>query len=187
MKKIIFILASIVITGTGFYGCKKGENDPTISLKSRDGRITAKWKLTKIEGSESWTVWVPYSIVTTAITYDGSMYTETDSPGGRSSGTGAYEMTIDKKGKVSWASNYTQTAPSIAPADVRSGAGHWQWLNSNKNKDHLIIDGSGDLFGGGLLYVDRLTGKELVLKYTAKNVNDLSASSEDYTYTFAKQ
>jgi len=68
ISKRIFIalLSALVITG---YSCKKGENDPGFSLKTRKGRITAEWKLKEgqiieetIEGS---------SFSTKVISFDG--------------------------------------------------------------------------------------------------------------------
>ena len=45
-KNILFIALSLVVGSTVLTGCKKGENDPFLSLKSRDARITELWKLT---------------------------------------------------------------------------------------------------------------------------------------------
>lgn len=198
MKKTIFILSAIVLVGLAFDGCKKGEGDPFLSLKTRDGRITAKWKLTKIVGTDISTnvVGTITYVTTDAISFDGTTYsdiaTTTASSGPAPSavttgGTGTYEMTIDKHGKVTWSTTYTKTAPTTAPADVRTGEGHWQWLSSDKRKDNLLIDGSGTLFSGGLDDVYELKGKELVLKYTYKTVNGGQTTSYDDTYTFTKQ
>ena len=52
MKKVILFLLAVILTGIGFYGCKKGPNDPTISFKSRKSRVTGDWKLTS--GSETY-------------------------------------------------------------------------------------------------------------------------------------
>ena len=41
-KILIAILSVFVVTG---YSCKKGENDPGFTLKTRKARITAEWKL----------------------------------------------------------------------------------------------------------------------------------------------
>ena len=50
MKNLKIALFVVLAATFILPSCKKGENDPFISLKSRDARITAKWKLTKIEG-----------------------------------------------------------------------------------------------------------------------------------------
>lgn len=46
--KVSFALVAIAGL-TAITGCKKGENDPFLSLKTRKGRITGEWKL--IEGT----------------------------------------------------------------------------------------------------------------------------------------
>lgn len=46
MKNTIIILFSILLTGIGFYGCKKGPNDPFLSIHSRKARVAGEWKLT---------------------------------------------------------------------------------------------------------------------------------------------
>ena len=187
MKKTILILSSMLLIGVSFEGCKKGENDPFISLHSRDARLTAKWKLTKIEytdvnGSTA-------SIATTTtITFDGSSYSATVStppaPSATSVGTGTYEMTIDKHGKVSYSETFTASGGT---AKITTGDGHWEWLSSSKNRDNILIDGSGTLFSGGLYYIDRLASKELVLTYVAKNVDNGVTDSWNEKYTFTKE
>lgn len=51
MKKTLVILFSVILTGIGFYGCKKGANDPMISLHSRDKRVMATWTVSKADMS----------------------------------------------------------------------------------------------------------------------------------------
>ncbi|HNW99160.1 MAG TPA: hypothetical protein PKK00_12190 [Bacteroidales bacterium] len=46
MKTTKFILLFILLSSI-FFSCKKSENDPFISLKSRKARITGEWKLTE--------------------------------------------------------------------------------------------------------------------------------------------
>ena len=46
MKNSIKLAAlALVIAATSFSGCKKGENDPFLSLKSRKSRAAGEWKL----------------------------------------------------------------------------------------------------------------------------------------------
>jgi hypothetical protein len=180
MKKVTFALLLVLVAVMVLPSCKKGADDPFISLRSRDGRITAKWKLTKIEGTQISNFG---TTVTTTATYDGTTMTTTSSPGGTSTSTGTYEMTIDKQGNVSWAETYASGGSS----DVQSGEDHWQWLSSNKNKDYLEIGGGNHFFQGGTFYVDELKGKELILQYTTQNVDNGETSSTDVSYTFTKQ
>lgn len=184
MKRKNFFVAMLLLTGfiLSFNSCKKGENDPSISLKSRDARITAKWKLTKIEATGVHTWGTTTSTTTTA--YDGTIYTQTNTGSPSTSATGSYEMTIDKQGQVSWSENYTESG---GDADIKSGEGQWGWMNSDKNKEFIWIDGGYNLFEGGMFYVDRLASKELILHYTYKYVNNGNTNSYDKKYTFTKQ
>jgi len=50
MKKVLLSLAAIVLLSTVFItGCKKGEDDPGISFRSRDARVTGTWTLSSSE------------------------------------------------------------------------------------------------------------------------------------------
>lgn len=50
MKNFSKILLAVAVTSAGFVAsCKKGEEDPTISLRSRDGRMIGEWKLVSQE------------------------------------------------------------------------------------------------------------------------------------------
>ncbi len=45
MKKIKQFILIVIIMGFALPSCKKGENDPFLSLRSRKARITGEWKL----------------------------------------------------------------------------------------------------------------------------------------------
>ena len=68
LKAIPFALVLFGLTVTE--ACKKGENDPAISLKSRKGRLKGEWKLTSGEVIAVFTI--SGNSTTTTTTYDGS-------------------------------------------------------------------------------------------------------------------
>jgi len=172
----------VVLTSSIFNSCKKGADDPFISLRSRDGRITAKWKLSKIDG----TILSNFGStqITTTCSYDGTIYSQTSTPGTTTTATGTYEMTIDKNGNVSFSETYTASGGT---ADIESGEGHWLWIDSDKNKSYISLDGGSNLFQSNLYYVDRLAGSELILKETSKDVNNNILNSTNITYSFEKE
>lgn len=153
MKKVTSILA-IVFTAamfsTSFIGCKKSENDPFLSLKSRDGRITGTWKMTKLEkttvnsGSNSGNS----TSTTTSEAHDGSVRTSSNSFG-TTSRPYTYEITIEKDG--------TWSSVTVDDGDTDLGEGVWYWMNSRKNKTGIFI---GDSFWN----IDQLKNKELIVK-----------------------
>ena len=51
MKNFLTMVSLTMFAFTIFQSCKKGDNDPAISLRSRDARLIANWKLVKIDGS----------------------------------------------------------------------------------------------------------------------------------------
>jgi hypothetical protein len=184
MKRLALVLLVAVMAIPTFQSCKKGENDPSISLKSRNARITAKWKLTKIEGTETMVNSGTTNTITT--TYDGITKTVTSTlfPTPNTT-TGTYEMTIDKQGKVSWSETYTTTSPSFT--DVQSATGLWYWHDSDKSKSMIDIDGGNHLFTGGLCIIDRLASKELIL-IDERNTNDNGDTDiATYKFTFEAQ
>lgn len=55
MKKTLLSLATIVLLSTVFMtSCKKGEDDPAISFRSRDARVTGSWTLSSSEKTNSY-------------------------------------------------------------------------------------------------------------------------------------
>ncbi|MFH2142767.1 MAG: hypothetical protein ABIJ97_10110 [Bacteroidota bacterium] len=65
LKFVILVVLAIPFIVTS---CKKGENDPFISLKSRNARLVGEWKISESTVSN-----------TSNYTYDGSTYTQTTS------------------------------------------------------------------------------------------------------------
>ena len=146
--KINFLLfAGIILASLAMNSCKKGENDPFISLKSRDARITAKWKLTKIEGTNV----NGTPSVTQTIRFNGTTYSETYSTGNSNSATGSFEMTIDKKGTLNYSETFT---PSSGTSDVESGTSEWYWIDSDKSKLFWFSNIYTNLFDGGARWID---------------------------------
>lgn len=61
-----YLVLVLVVSGLFFGGCKKGENDPFISLKTRKSRLSGDWKVSFAE----------YTINDTSWTYDGNTLKE---------------------------------------------------------------------------------------------------------------
>jgi hypothetical protein len=185
MKKVKIALLMVVAVVFLLPSCKKGENDPSISFYSRDNRLCSDWKLTKITGTRTFVEWGTNDNITETTGFDGSLYTFTTNStvDADYTATGAFEMTIDKSGIVTWTENYT---PNGGSADVRSGTNYWYWVNTDKDKEFVYI-GAGSNFYVGQCYIDRLATKELVLKYSYTSVDNGESSTSDFTYTFEQQ
>jgi hypothetical protein len=183
MKKLFSILMIAALVTPLFQSCKKGANDPAISFKSRDARITAKWKLTKIDASD---ITVTSGVTNSVInSYDGTTLTTTSTSSGSETSTGTYEMEIDKMGVMSWNETYTATGSSTP--DVRSGTGTWEWLDSDKNKSVVDLVGGAHFFSNGLYNIDRLATKELVVFQSGNENNNGDTRTWNYKFTFEKE
>ncbi len=194
-KRLSVVIIALMIFLPLINSCKKGENDPTLSFKSRDGRITEKWKLNKIEGTIVTSV---TSLVQTTrtqnITYDGNTYTEasttTGFPTETKTGTGTFEMNIEKNGLMSTVESYTPTVSSFLQTIKENNT--WFWANNDKKKTTIVLNAGGEnLFKSGTYTINRLAGKELILKlkYDYNNTidNTINSGSRDFTYTFEKK
>lgn len=183
MKKTLLIaLSGLMLTGA-MTSCKKGENDPFLSLKSRKARVAGEWTVTK---SENYDKIVNGSVTqTNTATYDGTTETNvevTSSGGGSVSETTTSTYTVkyvfEKDG------TYTQTQSSAGGTTVVSG--NWLFLGKNKdtelkNKEAIMLTILKTVVtptGGDaetttetgyntnmVLTIDQLKSKEMVVKY----------------------
>jgi hypothetical protein len=169
MKNIVITLIALVCL-TVIPSCKKGENDPFISLRSRDARITGKWKVVNLELIEN----ENGSIYTSVL--NGSILTESNNGNSISYSYSAnWEILSDGTYKYTY----------IYDGELSSGSSTWFWLNDTQNKTKISLNGVG------IFVVDRLTNNELVLKYEIVET-DLSNGSNDvdsisYTITLEKE
>jgi len=159
IKSLFLLLASAWL----FTACKKGEDDPFLSLKSRDARLRGEWKLVKayaldFDGTEGM--------------FDGHFYTVTQSGNIVDQYVFDLAYTFEKGGKSKLVTIKNEESYSIE--------GLWSWQNTNKKKTTLSV--IYDTF-----HVKRLSGKELVLtqeKTTTVNGQPFMGS---VTLTFEKQ
>ncbi|MFT6503677.1 MAG: hypothetical protein ACJASQ_003815 [Crocinitomicaceae bacterium] len=170
MRNLKFAAIAIIAVVT-LGACKKGENDPFLSLKSRNARITGVWNLT--EGSSSSTNSETFSGATTtdsqSTTTTATTQTQTDNG---SSTTIPYTQTME----IMKDGTYVRTV--VADGSTQTNTGNWWWENSKKKKVRIAFD---DDYGS--MYIDRLKNKELVLTYDETYSNSSSGYSSTNTYT----
>lgn len=194
MKKQILKLSLAIFTiALVFSGCKKGENDPFISLKSRTARIANTWELTS-EDYKTTSVNSTYSYTDTYSYSNGiETSTETYSSGG-SSQTNTYTSTYTHE--ISIKKDGTFTMDENNDGDLTSNEGNWIWLGKNKNmeladKEAIVFNTTKDVNGGNTdnysgksnpfdqeLVIDKLSSKELVILFDYSYTN-----SDGHTYT----
>lgn len=176
MKKQSFKYAVIAVLSLTFLAaCKKGENDPFLSLKSRNARITGTWKLTSQESTQTEVNNGMTEVYTTS--FDGTYLTNTN-PGGSSTTSYSHTIEIDKDGK------YKMTR--LDGGVTYENQGNWWWIDSKKKKVRIAFDDDW-----GSFYIDRLTNKEMVLKldesYSTSQSGLSSSSTTSGTMYFEKE
>jgi hypothetical protein len=178
MKKAIslFALALLVFSGVVLTGCKKGDDDPFISLKSRDARVTAKWELVKVEGTVTNTF--AGTSYTTTSNYNGTVFSNTSSTGVVDSYSYALEMEILKGGEM--------TSTETEDGEITTSKDIWFWTNNTSDKTGLYLGGINE----GIFNVQGLSSKELILTINNEESQTVdgqtSTSKSSTTWTFEK-
>jgi hypothetical protein len=190
MKRLLLILLVTAIALPAFQSCKKGENDPAISLKSRKARLVGEWKLTEgsrtsISGSTS-----------NVYTYNGSTCT--------TSGSGTpfvYMETI----KVNKDGTFERTL--ISGSETTTDKGQWYFLDGNKDKkiknkecvSYVVTSSITTSSSGSSTYtysgvspdeivqLDRLSSKEMIVLWDENSTYSSSSYSYKGTMTYEKQ
>jgi len=152
MKKYFLQITIVLLAITITSGCKRGEEDPFLSFKSGDSRVTGTWELKSATYIMKQTTSMSGSVLTETYTvkFENGILTEID-PGGNV-GTSSYsrEMTIEKGG--------TYKLVERSDGYVDEASGNWWWLNDSKNKTRLAFDDDNSSY-----LVEQLKNKELIL------------------------
>jgi len=194
MKKNLLRFAIVLFVSViAFSGCKKGDDDPFISLRSRTARLAGDWKLSGMDYTSTSTS--TYSgtsyTTTTKVTYSGTVKTSTSTTSGQSNTTTTVyteTLTIEKDG--------TFSGTVIDDGDASTYAGNWMWVKKNKsqdlkNKEAVIMtmtnytgDGDSDTYSGksnspsDMWVIKKLANKELVILYDYTHTD-----SDGYSYS----
>jgi hypothetical protein len=207
MKKSISFIIIISLTIISFNSCKKGDNDPLLSVLTRTQRLSGNWKVIKEETKIEYNVTglQDTSIVTNVI-FDGTMaiattvYKNSDTSV-TVKDTSYYneEIKFDKSGSYS---KSTKNNISLALTTIE---GNWIFLNKSdaydlNNKEAILLTTTSQLetdgtnttilnyedLDGETLVIDRLTNKELIItnNKTFKNDNSLQSGSMTVKTTY---
>jgi hypothetical protein len=193
------VLAAAIIVPTVFTGCKKGENDPFLSLHSRKGRVAGEWKVTAGSGTST------DNSGTTSWTYDGATKTETQ---GSSSSTTNVTMdyTFEKDGTFTSTEVETGTFGSQTYTITTTTEGMWNFtggVGEVKNKEQMVMTttkvtqvsaagGSstssttsytGNSGNPMVFEIDELKNKEMIITWKS-STSTSSTSTDEGSYTF---
>ena len=188
MKKVKILAVSALVVATSLVGCKKGEEDPFLSLRSRKARITNTWELSQrvSEYSESG------DVSTTTTDYVDGVATREDSDGDITTWNQTTEVEILKDGTYKITSNYDD--------DLSTEEGIWIFAGGAgdvKNKEQILFqttkyvdsDGDGSQYGVSTGFdeqydIVRLKGNEMILEYTS---NDFDGDYSRNRYVYIKK
>src|SRR5687767_3832819 len=174
-------------------GCKKGEGDPFISLKTRKSRMAGEWTMSSGTMTDKTTN--GSNVVTVTTTYDGANLTETTVVNSGSPSSISYAHTekwnLDKDGTYTiTVTDSNQTSTMSGKWDFTEGVG-----KETKKKEQLVLYLENYTANGntttytGTAYADlydiyQLKNKELILKRvaTATYGGQTEETSSEITY-----
>ena len=161
MKKTTLIfLSAILLTGT-FVACKKGDNDPFLSLRSRKDRLSGLWTVKEETVNE--VITIPGSTTTNNVVYDGQMaisssVTVASGVSTTTIDTSKYSVSLE----IKKTGNYEKKIVNANLLDIEVYSGTWMFLGKSK--------------------IDKLKKKEAILITTSKAVISDGAVSNSYVY-----
>lgn len=187
MNKKLFAFGLIAIMlATVFVGCKKGENDPALSLLSRKARLTGVWNLesanyTVKNGNDNVSIFT-YDGATSLMTEDYDYYgidgTDTYTYSrvltiGKDDTFSDLETTIDGNTTTSTKTGYWYFAPGISDLDIKNKERvvfqtvESTQVNNNTRFDKYIGKSNEN---ASIILLDQLSNKQITILY-------------DYTHT----
>lgn len=152
-----FALGLLVIGMLG--SCRKGGDDPWLSFRPRDKRITQTWEIKAMDGVQvSVESGVSESI---RFEYNSGVITVIRTPG--SSRNFGYGLTMElfENGRMQAIETVTD---SVGTQFESLSNGYWNWLDDSKKRANIELDMPGLLADISHYDIPRLAGDELVLE-----------------------
>ncbi len=202
-SKFLGLVAMLFAVALSFTSCKKGENDPAVSFKSRTARLKGDWIL----GTKNVTVTTASTVgsTLTSITVNGDYNgTEENVVTVADSTTTvvrrySFDIRFNENGSYLYTLNiFRPTGDQNAPFNnsIYTVSGVWAWLDQGSDKLGLSLS---DDFSpaipdslnpntllpynlNGSYYVDRLASEELVLKREGQFTTSIDGTVNTITY-----
>jgi len=171
MKKVLLLTATAV-TLFVVQSCKKGEDDPFLSLKTRDARIEGEWVLKSQDVTESDTYSYDGISETESINvkYDGAIATETYVD---DLGTDISTYSYTKKTEIFKDGSYKTV--ETEDGSMSTSSGNWWWLNDSKKKTRIAFDDDAESFD-----IQMLKSNEMTWVFSQEDT--YTSSGISYTY-----
>lgn len=177
----MFLAMAVMLLALVTTGCKVGEDDPFISLNSRNSRITGTWTLSGLEGSAI-AISVSGSNTTTNTllrSFDGTSLNVSGVGGG-------FSYTYSEQLEINQDGTYRRTRVSDGYEEIREGS--WWWLDDTKDQARIAFD-NNDITSMDIL---QLKKKEVIFVthiyekdvFTSVEYNEYT---HDETLTYTKE
>ena len=162
MKKIIAVTLGLALVTGSFYSCKKGDNDPFLSLRTRKARVVGSWTVSKEEINE--TNINGTTTETIQSIYDGTRrITTTTTKIGTITTTVVDTMGFKTTFKLLKDGTYNMTFVDDNHLDVVTSIGTWLFLGKSK--------------------LDKLKKKEAILLTTTQSIISNGSVTNTVNYT----
>lgn len=203
-KRLLQLILLTTASAIFLFSCKKGENDPFFSFKTRTARLKGTWKMMGKEASLSNTVAVGQATPVNSYvssTYDGTKEIMTITSSAITTQLVYYdsEITFSEKGDFSYALFVyypADTTNQNFKTSAFQGTGMWAWNDMDKNKlglqltpdyvptvpDSVNVGTYFPFVVGGNYYIDRLASKELWLKRSGSQTTQVDSTVMSQTY-----
>jgi hypothetical protein len=174
--KNLFTWLMIVATAVTLHSCRKGENDPFLSLRSRRARIAGEWKITYLASARSPALNYSFmsEIVTNTIFTDGTwtrIEKTMDGTNVISADTSSWQFIWT----IKFEKDGTYTEIRKVNGGVKTREGTWDFVEDNpelKKKEAIrltcnLFDGPTPFFipiDGDVIPIDMLKNKKMVWK-----------------------
>ena len=205
MKAFKYIaIASLAITAGLTTSCKKGENDPFLSLSSRKARLTGEWT---VSSSNSKYTNTSGSNTTISVNdFNGSTNTYTYTFNGLSSSSTenkTIEFTINRDG------SFTKITTNTTDEEKYEETGIWTFAGKDKtseykNKEVVVFYTQKTVYTdlsdnststeettsvnfGDTYVIDQLKGKEIIFKSNSTYTGNTSSNTSESTMTLTKK
>lgn len=206
MKKVFTMALGLMLVAGATTSCKKGENDPGLSLTSRKARVAGEWTVTSSQSTSTYTDGASSTTTSTESMYDGvSEITTTSSGGVSTKDTTNYTITLTMGKDGSYTQVYTETGDDWS--STYTSTGHWAFVGKSKsaelkNKEAIILSEtsgtSSATFGGvtftssstmsafqdgDIMVIDQLKSKEMIVKMDRDWTDNDGTNTDTYTST----
>lgn len=187
LKRTIYVCLGLAI-GFAVQGCKKGEEDPFMSLRSRKARLTGEWNVTSQEEK-----YYENGVLLGSQTLSNGIMTDSDGD------SRAYSST------VTFEKDNTYEMVTVDDGDTDTDKGNWAFLGKSKEadvkkKEYLYLDNtsysttgysstySNFQSGNGMSYqLVKLSNKEIIMHYDVSTSDGTNSDKFEMHITLTKK